>query len=77
MVQRKMVEFIDDLDGTPAHATVHFALGDRIYAIDLNDDHITALEDVLAPFIRHARRVDKLPNHPHRPIKANALKAGK
>ena len=76
MVQRTIVEFLDDIDGSPAQATVHFALGDRIYAIDLNEDHIASLEGALAPFIRHARRADKLPTYSHRPLSAKKLKAG-
>lgn len=74
MVQRKVVEFLDDLDGTPARATVHFALGERIYAIDLNSDHIVDLEAALEPYIRHARPAAELPKHSYRPIPAKRLK---
>jgi nucleoid-associated protein Lsr2 len=49
--------FIDDLDGGDADGIVRFGLDGREYEIDLNGGHAQALRDVLAPYVRAARRV--------------------
>jgi hypothetical protein len=44
--------FIDDLDGSEAEATVRFALDGTEYEIDLNAEHVQALRDALARYVR-------------------------
>lgn len=56
MAQRIETTLIDDIDGTPAVRTVRFTYGGTSYVIDLSDAHASALDDALAPYIRHARR---------------------
>lgn len=50
---------IDDIDGSEAAETVHFALDDREYEIDLNEDHANRLREALAPYMGHARRPER------------------
>jgi Lsr2 len=47
---------IDDLDGSEAEGTVRFGLDGTEYEIDLNAEHAQALRDVLARYVRAARR---------------------
>ena len=58
MVQRVITERFDDLDGSPAVETVRFGYAGREYEIDLNEEHAHALDELLAPYIEHARRAD-------------------
>lgn len=55
--RKTVVEFIDDLDGSHAHATVRFGLHDEIYEIDLSEKNLSALESFLEPYIVSARKV--------------------
>src|SRR5690349_10321514 len=61
MAQRIVVQFVDDLDGTPlsegAGGTVSFALDGTSYEIDLSHANAERLRDALAEFIRAARKV--------------------
>lgn len=57
MVQRIMVILEDDLDGSKATETVQFGLDGVAYEVDVNDEHAARLRDVLAPWVRAARRV--------------------
>ncbi len=52
-----MVEFVDDIDGTPAQQTITFALDGVTYEIDLSDRHAKQLRSVLERHIEHARTV--------------------
>lgn len=56
MATRTFVTLTDDLDGGPATVTVQFALGKDQYEIDLNDDNVTRLHEVLAPFVAVSRK---------------------
>ena len=58
MVQRVVTERFDDLDGSPAEETVRFGYAGREYEIDLNEEHAAALDELLAPYVEHARTVD-------------------
>jgi hypothetical protein len=58
MVQRMITERFDDLDGSPAVATVRFGYAGREYEIDLNEEHAAALDELLAPYVEHARRAN-------------------
>jgi hypothetical protein len=61
MAQRIVVQFVDDLDGTPlsegAGGTVSFALDGTNYEIDLSNENADRLRDGLAEFVRAARKV--------------------
>lgn len=58
MAQQKIVQLVDDLDGSSADGieTVRFELDSANYEIDLKPDHADALRDVFAEFIPSARR---------------------
>ena len=56
MARKIQTLFIDDLDGSEAEATVRFALDGTEYEIDLNAEHVQALRDALARYVRAARR---------------------
>ncbi|MGC0249851.1 histone-like nucleoid-structuring protein Lsr2 [Pseudactinotalea sp. Z1748] len=57
MSRKTVVEFIDDLDGSHAHATVRFGLEDQVYEIDLSEKNLAALRSFLGPYIASARKV--------------------
>lgn len=55
-VGRKIrVELIDDIDGALATETVRFSYQCQHYEIDLCKEHVAALDEMLAPYILHAR----------------------
>jgi hypothetical protein len=56
MSQKRIVSFIDHLDGTEAEGTVAFALDGRLYNIDLSAANSAKLRDVFAPYVGAARR---------------------
>jgi nucleoid-associated protein Lsr2 len=56
VAQKIQTLFIDDLDGSEAEGTVRFGLDGAEYEIDLNAEHAQALRDVLARYVRAARR---------------------
>ncbi|MDR2566887.1 MAG: Lsr2 family protein [Bifidobacteriaceae bacterium] len=56
MAQRVVVELLDDLDQTPATATVEFGLDGINYTIDLNDAHAAELRAFLEPYAKVGRR---------------------
>lgn len=58
MVQKYVVELIDDLDGTPATDSINFALDGVSYTIDLNDEHVNELRSALDPYLSAARKAD-------------------
>ncbi|BCN62484.1 Lsr2 family protein [Prescottella equi] len=60
MVYRILVETIDDLDGRKIEAggeTIEFSVDGEAYSIDLRNENAKELRDVLAGYIRRARRV--------------------
>ena len=61
MAQRRIVEFIDDLDGKPIRQgegeTVTFALEGVEYEIDLSKTNANKLRKALNPFVGAARTV--------------------
>ena len=57
MARKIEVTLVDDIDGGLATATVQFAFDGVQYEIDLNDDNTAKLEQALAPFIEHGRKV--------------------
>ncbi|MPV49003.1 MULTISPECIES: Lsr2 family protein [unclassified Pseudactinotalea] len=58
MATVESITLIDDIDGSAAERTVHFALDGMEYAIDLSRANRNALVRDLARFITVARRVD-------------------
>jgi hypothetical protein len=56
MVQKRIVELIDDLDGGAAEESVTFGLDGKVYELDLSSANADALRAVLAPFITAGRR---------------------
>ena len=57
MVQRTITERLDDFDGSPAVETVRFGYAGRDYEVDLSEEHAAELDELLAPYIEHGRRV--------------------
>jgi hypothetical protein len=56
MVQKRIVELIDDLDGGAAEESVTFGVDGKVYELDLSSANADALRAVLAPFISAGRR---------------------
>lgn len=56
MAQKRVVELIDDLDGTEASQTLNFSLDGVDYEIDLNEDNAGELRSSLAKFAEASRR---------------------
>lgn len=55
------VQLIDDIDGSPATATIEFGVGGKNYVIDLSEQHADEFNKALAPYIEHARRARRAP----------------
>jgi hypothetical protein len=58
MAQKVLVQFVDDLDGTPSEdvSTVQFGLDGVGYEIDLNTDNAERLREIYADYVAAARR---------------------
>jgi hypothetical protein len=56
MVQKRIVELVDDLDGQTAEETVTFGLDGKVYELDLSSVNADALRGALAPYISAGRR---------------------
>ena len=52
----KDVQLIDDIDGSPATATIEFTFDGKNYVIDLSEQHADEFNKALAPYVEHARR---------------------
>src|SRR5664279_3791674 len=50
-------EYTDDLDGSRADSTVHFAFGGTSYEIDLSKANTRAFEKLISVYVGHARKV--------------------
>lgn len=55
------VQLIDDIDGSPATATIEFSVGGKNYIIDLSEANAAEFNEALAPYIEHARRARRAP----------------
>ncbi|ONI90063.1 nucleoid-associated protein Lsr2 [Saccharothrix sp. ALI-22-I] len=73
MVQKTIVELIDDLDGGAADESITFGLDGVEYTIDLSEGNARKLREVLEPFVGHARRAG---GRKQRPTARTAVKAG-
>jgi Lsr2 len=56
MAKKVTVSLQDDLDGSPAAQTVHFALGGSEFEIDLSEKNVRAFRQDMDPFLEHAHR---------------------
>lgn len=63
----KNVELIDDIDGSPATATIEFTFDGKNYVIDLSEQHADEFNKALAPYIEHARRARRGPANKRKP----------
>ena len=57
MASKVLTILQDDLDGSDAKETVHFAIDGVEYEIDLSDRNANRLRNSLTDFITHGRRV--------------------
>jgi hypothetical protein len=57
VAQRTQIQYIDDIDGSPAEGTVRFGLDGLSYEIDLNKRHADQLASVIRPYVDAARKV--------------------
>jgi hypothetical protein len=57
MVQRRITELLDDLDGGRADEMVRFSLDGSDYEIDLSADNARVLRAALQPYVAAARRL--------------------
>jgi hypothetical protein len=55
VAQKVVRQLVDDLDGSPAVATVRFGYAGRDYEIELSETHAAELENFLARYREHAR----------------------
>ncbi len=55
------IQLIDDIDGSPATATIEFSVGGKNYVIDLSEANAAAFNAALAPYVEHARRARRAP----------------
>lgn len=53
----KVVEVVDDFDGSPADQTVRFAFNGASYEIDLNRAHFEEFAEAIQPYIKAGRKV--------------------
>ena len=54
---KKIVEIVDDFDGTPADQTVRFAFNGASYEIDLSREHFEEFAEAIQPYIKAGRKV--------------------
>lgn len=55
------VQLIDDIDGSPATATIEFTFDGKNYVIDLSEANAAVFNAALAPYVEHARRARRGP----------------
>src|SRR4051794_31825569 len=70
---------IDDLeeDGqTVAVERLHFSVRGEEYEIDLSEENVKRFDEVLQPYISHARRVEAHPSTPTRSRTIRPIKVG-
>ena len=53
---KKIVEVVDDFDGTPADQTVRFAFNGASYEIDLTRAHFEEFAEAIQPYIKVGRK---------------------
>jgi Lsr2 len=70
MAKTVKVVITDDLDGSPAAATVAFSFDEHSYEIDLSAANLARLEKTLKPFIAAGRRTGQ--RRPQQAARANS-----
>jgi hypothetical protein len=60
MAVRRVVRFVDDLDGTAAAETVWFGVDGVGYEVDLSAANAAALRTLLDPYVAAGRRVGRV-----------------
>ncbi len=55
MAKTVIVKLTDDIDGSDAEETVHFAIDGRSYEIDLNSANAAKLRGALQPYVEKGR----------------------
>lgn len=80
MALRVSKELVDDIDGSPAEATISFTYEGIDYRIDVNGAHAKELHDDFSKWVDHAQRVGGKPtaraNGKSKLIRAWALENG-
>lgn len=56
MAKQFITSLVDDIDGSPAHETIRFALDGVSYEIDLNTTNAALLRSSLAEYVEAARK---------------------
>jgi hypothetical protein len=56
VASRTIIEVTDDLDGSKADETIHFALGGAEFEIDLSKAHAEELRGALATYMKAGRK---------------------
>ena len=57
----RRIVLIDDVDGSGAAETVHYAIDNREYEIDLSDANAKGFRSALAPYVEKSRQVERQP----------------
>lgn len=60
MAKQTIIEYVDDLDGSPADGPVTFALNGLGYEIDLSTANHAKLAEFLAPYIEAGRKLGRV-----------------
>lgn len=63
MVKRTKLIVSDDIDGSPAHETINFALNGEEFEIDLTREHAAELEAMFGVWIARARHIKGTRRH--------------
>jgi hypothetical protein len=60
MAKHVEVQFVDDMDGSPAdYKGYEFSLDGKFYKIDLSKENVIRLEEAMDPFVVAATRVSR------------------
>jgi hypothetical protein len=70
MAKTVIVKLTDDIDGSDADETVHFALDGKSYEIDVSSANAALVRQAFAPFIQKGRPTSGSPRS--RPARASA-----
>jgi hypothetical protein len=57
MARKQIVELTDDIDGSPATQTLHFAVEGVEYEIDVSEKNAKKFHSAIAPYVANGRRV--------------------
>lgn len=75
MARRELIQYIDDLDGTPLdsgdHKVVRFSFEGKNYVLDLSQANAEKFEKLLAPYVENASIDNEAGSTPRRRAAAN------